>query len=315
MATLSSEILSSDEAYQRHILQGVSRTFALTIPTLPPALCRVVANAYLLCRIADTIEDEATLSNDQKRYFSELFASVLEHGTGALNFAKELYPLLSEQTLEAERDLIRNTPRVLRITKTFTAPEQAALRRCVRIMSCGMAEFQEAENPFGLNDLAHLDRYCYHVAGVVGEMLTELFCEHVSAVRANRETLLGLAVSFGQGLQMTNILKDIWEDRARGACWLPHDIFLKAGFDLRDLDPARSRLEFSEGLSVLVGVARAHLENALDYTLYFPARDVGIRKFCLLAIAMATPPIFPRPIVEDSAVDRGVHIGHSQLLG
>ena len=40
--------------YQARILTGVSRTFALTIPSLPPALRVPVTNAYLLCRIADT---------------------------------------------------------------------------------------------------------------------------------------------------------------------------------------------------------------------------------------------------------------------
>ena len=44
-----------DEQFQENILQGVSRTFALTIPVLPQPLARVVSNAYLLCRIADTI--------------------------------------------------------------------------------------------------------------------------------------------------------------------------------------------------------------------------------------------------------------------
>ena len=44
---------NTDEEYQAHILIGVSRTFALTIPQLPPPLCKVVSNAYLLCRIAE----------------------------------------------------------------------------------------------------------------------------------------------------------------------------------------------------------------------------------------------------------------------
>jgi len=44
--------------YQSDILERVSRTFALTIPQLPFDLSKVVANAYLLCRIADTIEDD-----------------------------------------------------------------------------------------------------------------------------------------------------------------------------------------------------------------------------------------------------------------
>ena len=47
--------------FQQQILPHVSRTFALTIPQLPPPLRISVTNAYLLCRIADTIEDEPTL--------------------------------------------------------------------------------------------------------------------------------------------------------------------------------------------------------------------------------------------------------------
>ncbi|MDM8569467.1 squalene/phytoene synthase family protein, partial [Thiotrichales bacterium HSG1] len=62
---------SSDEDYQNYILPGVSRTFALTIPQLPPDLCKVVSNGYLLCRIADTIEDEPNLTFIQKRQFSQ----------------------------------------------------------------------------------------------------------------------------------------------------------------------------------------------------------------------------------------------------
>jgi len=48
---------ANGDQLQDHLLQGVSRTFALTIPQLPPKLMRPVANAYLLCRIVDTIED------------------------------------------------------------------------------------------------------------------------------------------------------------------------------------------------------------------------------------------------------------------
>ena len=59
----------SDDDFQSEMLEGVSRTFALTIPQLPAELCRVVSNAYLLCRIVDTIEDEPVLSGTQKNSF------------------------------------------------------------------------------------------------------------------------------------------------------------------------------------------------------------------------------------------------------
>ena len=64
------------DTYQDAILPKVSRTFALTIPQLPPQLRRAVANAYLLCRIADTIEDEPALSAEQKRAFENAFVEL-----------------------------------------------------------------------------------------------------------------------------------------------------------------------------------------------------------------------------------------------
>ena len=59
----------ADDELQAVLLEGVSRTFALTIPQLPGSLYPAVANAYLLCRIVDTIEDEVSLSPEQKKAF------------------------------------------------------------------------------------------------------------------------------------------------------------------------------------------------------------------------------------------------------
>ena len=238
---------STDLACQEGLLQGVSRTFALTIPQLPPPLSTAVGNAYLLCRIADTIEDEPAIDAPRKRHLSDIFNAVLAGDESPERFVESLSPLLSGHTTGEEHALIRDTARVVRITRSFSARQQQALRRCVRIMSKGMSEFQEGSTLSGLSGMRDLDRYCYHVAGVVGEMLTELFCEHVPDIDAQRSRLLELAVSFGQGLQMTNILKDIWEDRARGACWLPRDVFQRAGFDLDDLAPDSRSPAFEQG--------------------------------------------------------------------
>ena len=279
--------LASDLNYQEHILQDVSRTFALTIPQLPEGLPRVVGNAYLLCRIADTVEDDPSLDAGQKRYFSESFIQVIGGEMPAQSFADELHPLLSERMLEAEKDLIYHTVRVIRVTHGFSERQRAALARCIRIMSRGMAEFQQNKTLDGLSDIPDMDRYCYYVAGVVGEMLTELFCDYSREIDAQASELQKLAVSFGQGLQMTNILKDIWEDRARGACWLPRDAFQRVGFDLSRLAENYQRDKFFLGLSELIGIARLHLQNALVYTLLIPGHEAGIRRFCLWALGMA----------------------------
>jgi len=278
---------SQDFIYQNEILQGVSRTFALTIPQLPEKLRDVVGNAYLLCRIADTIEDEATLTTEQKCYFSDQFIQVVEAEKDAESFAQELFPLLSDQTLEAERDLVKNTNCVIRITHHYNDNQKNALARCIRIMARGMANYQEKETLNGLPDQSAMDDYCYYVAGVVGEMLAELFCDYSVEINQHHDELMDLSVSFGQGLQMTNILKDIWDDQQRGACWLPRESFLKYGFDLADLKPGNNDDRFQQGLGELLGLAREHLENAMKFTLLIPAHEKGIRKFCLWAIGMA----------------------------
>ena len=269
------------------MLDGVSRTFALTIPQLPGDLTAVVSNAYLLCRIVDTIEDEPALTAAAKREFSARFVGAVGERESPERFSAELAPLLSSSTIPAEHVLIRETPRVLAITHRFTPAQQDALATCVRVMGDGMVRFQEDQGARGLENLAALDTYCYHVAGVVGEMLTRLFCEYSPAIARERAALMPLAVSFGQGLQMTNILKDMWSDLARGACWLPRSVFAEAGFDLQTLAPGRHDAKFQKALMSLVGIAHGHLRNALRFTLFIPATETGIRNFCLWAIGMA----------------------------
>jgi len=277
----------SDNDFQAALLEGVSRTFALTIPQLPEKLYGAVANAYLLCRIVDTIEDEVSLSASEKKYFCAEFINVVKTGNNSEPFAVELAPLLSNQTIPAEHTLIHVLPRVIQITHTFDPDQIEALACCVETMAEGMPIFQAQDLQGGLATLADLDKYCYFVAGCVGEMLAKLFCHYSSEIAVNREALLKLSVSFGQGLQMTNILKDIWDDAGRGVCWLPQDIFTETGFDLGSLNAQTSDENFRKGLERLIGIAQEHLHDALKYTQLLPAHETGIRNFCLWALGMA----------------------------
>lgn len=276
-----------DQFLQAYMLQGVSRTFALTIPQLPGPLARVVVNAYLLCRIVDTIEDEPWLALETKGLFCERFVRVVSGREDSQKFSSDLLPLLSGATAAAERHLIRHAARVIRVTLTFNARQRAALERCIRVMARGMSEFQAHRDGYGLDYLAHLDRYCYHVAGVVGEMLTTLFCDYSQEIAKREDALMDLSTSFGQGLQMTNILQDIRDDMNRGVCWLPRDVFADAGFDLAELSSGACHPSFGRGLTRLIGLAHGHLKNAIAYTLMIPKQETGIRHFCLWAIGMA----------------------------
>jgi farnesyl-diphosphate farnesyltransferase len=277
----------SDNELQAILLEGVSRTFALTIPQLPPALYPAVANAYLLCRIVDTIEDEVSLSVEQKKFFCSAFIEVVKTGQQAQAFSEQLASLLSEQTIPAEHSLIQLTPRVIAITHTLEKAQIDALVGCVEVMAKGMPVFQALDLHAGVKTLADMDDYCYYVAGCVGEMLAKLFCHYSPEIAVHEKELLNLSVSFGQGLQMTNILKDIWDDAQRGVCWLPQDIFTETGFELKTLTSETDSENFRTGLEHLISIAHRHLENALRYTLLIPSHETGIRKFCLWALGMA----------------------------
>ena len=282
--------------FQNHILNKVSRSFALTIPQLPEPLKISVANGYLLCRITDTIEDDIKLSIEQKAYFHKKFLKVLNENYSAEQFTQELHPLLSEQTAIDEKLLILNLPQVLHITNHLPLESQISIKNCVTIMNHGMLEFEKIININGLKNLLELEKYCYIVAGVVGEMLTELFCNHLKLPEEFKNKLMPLARSFGQALQMTNILKDRWSDYTRKICYLPKELFkqieqLDFSTLLQDLANQNinnnHRIDFTNNIKKLININFNHLQNALTYILFIPKQETGIRRFCLWAIGMA----------------------------
>jgi farnesyl-diphosphate farnesyltransferase len=278
---------SSNQVYQDRILPHVSRTFALTIPQLPPGLRTAVTCAYLLCRIADTIEDEPALSPPETLAFLQRFSAVLAGSGEPAQLAREIGRRLTDRTLGTERDLVNNMDRVIAVMAGLNEPQRAAIQRCVELMCYGMPRFQFTASLKGLAASNDLDDYCYYVAGVVGEMLTDLFCDYSPEIARHRAAMSAVAASFAQGLQMTNILKDVWEDRSRGACWLPQDVFARHGVDLAAVSSEPYDPRFGAGYRELIAVAHAHLRNALEYTLLIPAKETGIRRFCLWAIGLA----------------------------
>lgn len=281
-------ISAQDIALQDRLLPGVSRTFALTIPQLPSLLRVPVTNAYLLCRIADTIEDEPQLDTELKCEFNRRFAELIgDPEADARALRDDLLPLLSEGTPAAERELVAELVDVVRITHELPRPQRQALERCVATMTHGMRKFESGNGLSGLVRRLDLDRYCYYVAGVVGEMLTALFCDYSRKIERRREALMGLSVSFGQGLQMTNILKDFWEDRSRRACWLPQEVFERHGLDLSQAHLPEYKDRFEAGYLELIAMAHGHLREAMEYVQTIPREETGIRRFCLWSISLA----------------------------
>ena len=260
-----SENPSTDLAYQKAILGSVSRTFALTIPLLPATIEKVVGNTYLLCRIVDTIEDAADLSPETKQQLSQLFLDAVLEKAPVESFVEPCLKALDHYGNRDELDLIAHTPTVLRILHTCSKDDQAAVSRCVSIMSEGMSYFHGKQTQAGLKDLREFEKYCYVVAGVVGELLTTIFSNHSAAFAKSMKGNDELAIAFGQALQMTNILKDSPEDHARGVSWKPADISQKE----------------------LLKISYQKLQDSLSYILLIPKVELGMRRFCFLAFGLA----------------------------
>lgn len=256
---------NADLAYQKAILGSVSRTFALTIPLLPPTIEKVVGNTYLLCRIVDTIEDAAELNPETKQKLSKLFLDAVLEKTSVESFVDPCLRALTGYENQDELDLIAHTPTVLRILHTCAKADQEAVSRCVSIMSEGMSHFHGKQTQAGLQDLNEFEEYCYVVAGVVGELLTSIFSNHSPAFAERIQGHENLAIAFGQALQMTNILKDSPEDKARGVSWKPINM---------------SQQE-------LLQIAYEKLQDSLSYILLIPRKEVGVRRFCFLAFGLA----------------------------
>ncbi len=271
--------------FQNEILSKVSRSFALTIPELPAQLKDAVANCYLWCRVTDTLEDDMCLTLEQKIYFHQKLIEILNNNFSAQQFIDELYKLLSNQTSEDEKLLILNLHSILYITNALPAEQKLAVQECVIIMNNLMPKFEKIASINGLEDLPALNKYCYAVAGVVGEMLTKLFCHYGIWSKEQQDTLIPLAQSFGQALQMTNILKDRWNDYSRKICWLPKNFFNNTDFNTLLQNP--SAKIFAIGIKKLININYEHLHNALNYVLLIPPKEVGIRRFCLWAIGIS----------------------------
>lgn len=284
-----SENTTKDVQFAIDILPRVSRTFALSIEALPEPLRSTIRVSYLLCRIVDTIEDDPDLPVERRQWLFDEFARVVgddEADFGALEEAFHNWGDTDDQKL------CQNVGASLRIFRGLDPALTNAARPHILEMAKGMAEYslrwRGPKEITILRDTEDLERYCYFVAGTVGNLLTSVFIEVNDEL--SPDIVAGLrerAVSFGLGLQLTNIVKDIADDRERGWSFVPRSLCL--AHDLRPeelLDPDK-RDNAMEVVKDVVDLARGHLEKAIEYTLSLPPQAVSVRLFVLVPLALA----------------------------
>jgi farnesyl-diphosphate farnesyltransferase len=207
-----------------HLLERTSRTFALSIPVLPEPTRREVMIAYLLFRIADTFEDASHWSPERRERALDDFGVLLRGDAGPS--ADELSAAWVAEGVsphDGYRELLAETPFVLDQFFRLQPEAVEAIRTHVLRSAAGMADVvaRTRGGRLELSSIPDLQRYCYVVAGIVGEMLTELFLLDRSQLSSIAARLRESAATFGEALQLVNILKDAADDDSEGRRYLP----------------------------------------------------------------------------------------------
>jgi len=252
------------------LLEKTSRTFALSIPPLPEPTRREVMIAYLLFRIADTLEDAVAWDLNRKNDELQAFGKMMDTPDGA-EIRAMAQRWVADPPLEHAGyiELLAETPAVMEAWQELSPQARQLVGHHTRRTIDGMASFvqRERDGVLQLDNVEDLRRYCYTVAGIVGEMLTELFLLDRPELEPISADLRHDAARFGEALQLVNILKDVAGDLEEGRSFLP-----------ADADPGE-----------LFRLARRDLEAAGRYSLriHEAGGARGIVEFTLMPVLLA----------------------------
>jgi farnesyl-diphosphate farnesyltransferase len=275
------------QEFCREILPAVSRTFALSIRLLPGQLGNAVREAYLICRIADTIEDEPRLAAEEKAEIFDLLSASFQGAEHVEELRRRAASLSGDP---AHVRLATNAHLVFAAYRELPERTQATVQRWAGEMIRGMRKFSLAyPNGVRIQSLDEYKEYCYYVAGTVGYLLTDLWHEHSSSIGSRQyQVLRERCHAFAEALQTVNILKDVARDAEHeNSIYIPDEL-LRAHGSAHDTILAANRAEQNrEALGTLVQLAWHDLDQATAYLLSIPRRAVSIRLFCALPLLFA----------------------------
>ncbi len=205
-----------DAAYEacRQETAQWAKTFYLGTLLLPPAKRRAIWAIYVWCRRTDELMDSPAAQALPAATLLERL-DAWEDRTRALfnGQANDSFDRVMLDTLER-----------------FPQPLQAYL---------DMIDGQRMDViKHRYADFAELELYCYRVAGTVGLMtqaVMGLDPAYTTAPWSERPDPTEAAVALGIANQLTNILRDVGEDRGRGRIYLPQEDLARFGYSEAEL--------------------------------------------------------------------------------
>jgi farnesyl-diphosphate farnesyltransferase len=273
-------------------LNKVSRSFALVIPWLEEPLQEEMAAAYLLCRTLDNIEDCGHPLAWQKARFAEFIQSLAEPSQAPAmlhQWQSFAWPGLTPD--EASLMTMDDGLPLWLIYAGFPEDVRATCYHWMSLMAAGMESMLDHEQSTGMlcyNDIrlpatvGGYNDYCYHVAGTVGGMGTDLVIAHYGLGRSVAERLLVQSSACGRALQKTNILKDFVEDLERRVCYLPDEWLRQIGY--MPLQLSGAPLAWSQAV---IQDVLGELRDATEYVQSIPVEAKGYRIASLVCLLPA----------------------------
>jgi len=201
---LKNSISQLDQAYEicRKETQKWAKTFYLGTLLLPIKKRKAIWAIYVWCRRTDEIMDSLEASTKSQDELAE-----------NLNLWEENTKNVFKGNIKSELDAV-----LLDTIEKYPQSIQPYL---------DMIDGQRMDlNKFRYKDFDELKLYCYRVAGTVGLMTQNVMgidSAYTSAPWSSKPATSEAAIALGIANQLTNILRDVGEDRQRGRIYLPQE--------------------------------------------------------------------------------------------
>jgi len=219
--------MTPDE-YCQQKAAGSGSSFYYAFLFLPPERRRAITALYAFCREVDDAVDESTdarLAHAKLAWWRQEIAGLFA-GNPQHPVTRALQPALAPFGITAER-----------------------LNEIIDGMEMDLTQTRYL-------DFVGLERYCYHVAGVVGLLAAGIF-GYTDA------RTLDFAKNLGTAFQLTNIIRDVGEDARKNRIYLPMEDLQRFHVTAADILNARRGEAFVALMRFQVERAQSYYDKAL----------------------------------------------------
>ncbi len=312
---------SADLSWCHDAVGDVSRTFALTVDVLDEPMASYICVGYLVCRVADTVEDAEHIPPAAQSSLLETYDAVLDPDaeTTAAEFRNavdEWLPPADERS--DDWTVVAECERTLGTFFALSADVQAAITPPARELVTGMATFVDRYADDGglrIRTPEELREYCHYAAGTVGTLVTNLLTRRELAdERVQR--LYDTAEEFGLLLQLVNVAKDVHDDYTEeNNVYLPAEWLTEEGIEQEAVVEPGNQAGSARVVGRTAEFARSFLDDAQTYLEHVPLVDGNTLEAWAIPFLLAVGTLRELSAAPERAVDgRGVKVSREEVF-